>query len=68
MWFDGPSGRIPAVGVPSASAVIDGKHDPAAYNLFRVANEGNAWRCHWTVRGLASHGQDITELRRQDLL
>jgi 3',5'-cyclic AMP phosphodiesterase CpdA len=68
MWFDGSSGRIPAIGVPSASAVIDGKHDPAAYNLFRIANEGNAWRCHWTVRGLASAGQDITELRRQELL
>jgi hypothetical protein len=22
MWLDGPSGRIPAVGVPSASAII----------------------------------------------
>lgn len=68
MWFDGPSGRIPAVGVPSASAVIDGKHDPAAYNLFRIANEANAWRCHWTVRGLGVPGQGVTDLRQQELL
>jgi 3',5'-cyclic AMP phosphodiesterase CpdA len=67
MWFEGPSGQIPAIGVPSASAVIDGKHDPAAYNLFRIANEGNAWRCHWTVRGLSA-GPDMTQLRHQELL
>lgn len=68
MWFDGPSGRIPAVGVPSASAVLDGKHDPAAYNLFRIANEANAWRCHWTVRGFEQPGNGIAELRQQELL
>jgi 3',5'-cyclic AMP phosphodiesterase CpdA len=67
MWFDGPSGRIPAVGVPSASAVAGGKHDGAAYNLFRIANEGNAWRCRWTVRGFEQPGS-ITELRQQELL
>ena len=68
MWFDGPSGAIPAVGVPSASAVIDGRHDAAAYNLFRIANDAGAWRCHWTVRGLEKPGQGITELRAQELL
>lgn len=68
MWFDGPSGRIPAVGVPSASAIIDGKHDGAAYNLFRIASEGNAWRCHWTVRGLDGGGKAISQLREQPLI
>jgi 3',5'-cyclic AMP phosphodiesterase CpdA len=67
MWFDGPGGRIPAVGVPSASAVIDGKHDGAAYNLFRITNEDNAWRCLWTVRGFEQPG-NIAELRQQELL
>jgi 3',5'-cyclic AMP phosphodiesterase CpdA len=66
MWFDGPSGRIPAVGVPSASAVIDGKHDPAAYNLFRIANEGG-WRCDWAVRGFRDAGKDIAQLSEQRL-
>jgi 3',5'-cyclic AMP phosphodiesterase CpdA len=68
MWFDGPSGRIPAVGVPSASATIDGKHDPAAYNLFRIANEGDAWRCEWVVRGFDQVEDGITQLRTQELL
>jgi hypothetical protein len=53
--------------VPSASAVIDGKHDGAAYNLFRITNEDNAWRCLWTVRGFEQPG-NIAELRQQELL
>ena len=67
MWVDGPSGRIPAVGVPSASAVIDGKHDAAAYNLFRIANEANAWRCDWSVRGFRDTGRDIAQISEQRL-
>jgi 3',5'-cyclic AMP phosphodiesterase CpdA len=68
MWFDGPSGQIPAVGVPSASAVIDGRHDPAAYNLFRIANDGGRWCCRWSVRGFDRPDRGITELREQELL
>jgi 3',5'-cyclic AMP phosphodiesterase CpdA len=67
MWFDGPSGRIPAVGVPSASAAVRAKHDAAAYNLFRIENQGGAWRCHWTVRGFGASPADVVELRQQEL-
>jgi 3',5'-cyclic AMP phosphodiesterase CpdA len=67
MWFDGPSGKIPAVGVPSASAAVDGKHDAAAYNLFRIENQGGAWRCHWTVRGFGTSPAAVVELRQQKL-
>ena len=49
MWLDGPKGRIPAVGVPSASAIISTHDEPAAYNLYRSAARparGNArWSC-----------------------
>lgn len=68
IWLDGPSGRIPSVGVPSASAVMDGRHDGAAYNLFRITNEGDAWRCGWTVRGLDGAGTTISLLREQSLI
>lgn len=68
MWFDGPSAQIPAIGVPSASQTYDGKHDAAAYNLFRIENQGNAWRCHWTVRGLGGSGLAIIKQREQELL
>jgi 3',5'-cyclic AMP phosphodiesterase CpdA len=67
MWFDGPSTRIPAIGVPSASGAVRAKHDAAAYNLFRIENQGSAWRCGWTVRGFGPSAAAITELRQQQL-
>jgi 3',5'-cyclic AMP phosphodiesterase CpdA len=66
MWFDGPHGRIPAVGVPSASAIAHGHYPAAAYNLFSVERDGDAWRCGQVVRGF---GDDVRihELRRVQL-
>ena len=52
IWIDGPAGKIPAVGVPSASAVAHGHYPAAAYNLFSIAREGAAWRCEQTVRSI----------------
>lgn len=52
MWFDGPQGRIPAIGVPSASALANRHHPAAAYNLFSIERDGDAWRCQQTVRGI----------------
>jgi 3',5'-cyclic AMP phosphodiesterase CpdA len=52
MWFDGPNGKIPAIGVPSASALPRKHYPAAAYNLFSIARDGNAWRCEQMVRGL----------------
>ncbi len=51
-WIEGPQGQIPAVGVPSASAVAHGRHPSAAYNLFSIVRDGAAWRCEQTVRGI----------------
>jgi 3',5'-cyclic AMP phosphodiesterase CpdA len=51
MWFDGPDRAIPAIGVPSASALAHGRYPAAAYNLFSIARDGNSWRCEQTVRG-----------------
>jgi 3',5'-cyclic AMP phosphodiesterase CpdA len=67
MWFDGPNGRIPAVGAPSASAIAHGHYPAAAYNLFSIERDGDAWRCEQTVRGF---GDDVRihELRREQLL
>lgn len=66
MWFDGPRGRIPAVGVPSASAIAHGHHPAAAYNLFSIQREGDAWRCEQTIRGF-KNGADVRELERVKL-
>ena len=52
MWIDGPDKPIPAIGVPSASALAHGRYPAAAYNLFSIERDGNAWRCQQTVRGI----------------
>ena len=67
MWFDGPRGRSPAIGVPAASAIAHGRTPAAAYNLFKIEHDGNAWRCEQVVRGF---GDDMRmqELRRVQLL
>ena len=66
MWFDGPNGRIPAIGAPSASAIAHGRYPAAAYNLFSIERDGDAWRCEQTVRGF-SDDMRIYELRRVHL-
>jgi 3',5'-cyclic AMP phosphodiesterase CpdA len=52
MWIDGPDGTIPAIGVPSASALAHGRYPAAAYNLFSIEHDGDGWRCQQTVRGI----------------
>jgi 3',5'-cyclic AMP phosphodiesterase CpdA len=67
MWFDGPDGKIPGIGVPAASALARGRHPAAAYNLLTIERDGNAWRCEQTVRGLADDMQ-VKELKRTRLI
>ena len=40
----GPSGLIPVIGVPSASATHGGRHEGAAWNLVTVTCEPGAWQ------------------------
>lgn len=54
LWLDGPGYRIPALGVPSASAIARGHNHPAAYNLFTIARSGDGWRCEHRVRGFSA--------------
>jgi 3',5'-cyclic AMP phosphodiesterase CpdA len=67
MWLDGPKGRIPAVGVPSASAIISKHDEPAAYNLYSIGGEPGAWRCEMVTRGLTFGRTGISDLQRQTL-
>jgi 3',5'-cyclic AMP phosphodiesterase CpdA len=66
-WLDGPRGRIPAVGVPSASAIVGGHDEPAAYNLYRIDGGPGAWHCEMISRGLRASKDGIAELNRQIL-
>lgn len=67
IWIDGPERSIPVVGVPSASALAHGHYPAAAYNLFSITHDGNAWRCEQTVRGLDDRSR-IIELRKLKLI
>jgi len=63
IWIDGPNGSIPAIGVPSASALAHGRYPAAAYNLFSIERDGAAWRCEQTVRGFEPQAS-VREFRR----
>jgi 3',5'-cyclic AMP phosphodiesterase CpdA len=67
-WVEGANGPIPVVGVPSCSDARDSeKHQPAAYNLYRIEGTPGAWRCEAISRGLRS-GVGVREIRRQVLV
>jgi 3',5'-cyclic AMP phosphodiesterase CpdA len=55
-WLIGPEGRVPAVGVPSASAAPGKSHDAGGYNLYRIEGEPGAWRCEMEMRGIGDDG------------
>ena len=49
-----PSGTVPAIGVPSASARPHRHKDHSRYHLYRIAADGAGWRLDVEVRGVAS--------------
>lgn len=68
MWIEGPGGSsIPAIGVPSASAVAHGRHPAAAYNLFSIRRQGDEWRCDQVVRGI-NEAFRVREIRAARLI
>ena len=62
-WIDGPRGRVPVIGVPSASAAFGTDHDAAGYNLYRIDGRRGAWTCEVVRRGLGADGA-VTECER----
>jgi 3',5'-cyclic AMP phosphodiesterase CpdA len=58
IWLDGPQAKIPAVGVPSASAHLPhGDENAAGYNLFHIDGEPGGWRCEMIARERDSDGK-----------
>jgi 3',5'-cyclic AMP phosphodiesterase CpdA len=70
-WLDGPRTRIPALGVPSASAAPGhGSHhrrQHAAYNLYRIEGAAGGWTCEAISRGYHAGTHRIVELQRRKL-
>jgi 3',5'-cyclic AMP phosphodiesterase CpdA len=63
VWIAGSGGRIPVVGVPSASAMAATKQRAGAYNLYFVGGGPGAWTCEVVSRGLRPSGA-VAELDR----
>ena len=63
-WLAGPDGaRVPAVGVPSASAAPGTAKNAAAYNLYAIDGAPGAWRCEMISRGVTATGEVIEQKR-----
>ena len=67
MWLEGAGREIPAVGVPSASALAHRHYPAAAYNLFSIAREDGKWRCVHTVRAIDADFR-IKQIKQATLL
>jgi 3',5'-cyclic AMP phosphodiesterase CpdA len=64
VWLDGPERRIPAVGVPSASASTTLEAEQGGYNLYRIG-EG---RCEMVSRAYVPGDAGIVTIETTNLL
>jgi 3',5'-cyclic AMP phosphodiesterase CpdA len=62
-WLAGKGARVPAVGVPSASACAGMERDAAAYNLYRIGGSAGAFTCEVVSRSLRPNGA-VAEISR----
>jgi 3',5'-cyclic AMP phosphodiesterase CpdA len=63
-WCTTAAGKVPVVGVPSASLGRPHKREPLArYNLYRIA--GPPWTVELVGRGLQQEGGAVVELERR---
>jgi len=66
-WLPGANGgRVPAVGVPSASAAPGMSKNAAAYNLYVIDGAPGGWRCELISRGIGPDG-GVAEQKRMML-
>lgn len=59
-WLRGPSGKVPVVGVASASAMPGSPDHRAAYHLYRIEGTASAPAIGLTVRGIGPDGRPST--------
>jgi 3',5'-cyclic AMP phosphodiesterase CpdA len=51
VYVEGRNGKVPVVGVPSASNPPGNTHPAAAFNLYRIGGKPGAFTCHMTSVG-----------------
>jgi 3',5'-cyclic AMP phosphodiesterase CpdA len=63
-WLEGPAGsRVPAVGVPSASAAPGVSKADGGYNLYRVDGSRGEWTCEMVSRAIVTGGGIVEKNR-----
>jgi 3',5'-cyclic AMP phosphodiesterase CpdA len=63
VWVGGKGGRVPVIGVPSASVSASANKRAGAYNLYRIDGKPGDWTCEVVSRGLRPSGA-VAELKR----
>jgi 3',5'-cyclic AMP phosphodiesterase CpdA len=48
-WLDTKTGPCPCIGVPSASMKGEGKHEAAAWNMYRIRRHQSRWQTEMTT-------------------
>jgi len=61
-YLPGPTGKVPVVGVASASARPGAHHPGAAYNLFSISREGDRLSISARTRGIVGETGEIADL------
>ncbi len=72
-YIDGPEGKIPVVGVPSAShappPLDDGSHKQGArYNLFDISGKPGNWTCRMQEFGYKNGADTVTQIADRVLI
>lgn len=67
-WIETPQGRVPVVGVPSASAGPEDARGAGRYNLYRISGEPGRWTCEMEARGYAAGETQVASRGREIIL
>lgn len=66
-YLQGPQGRVPVVGVASASAVPGSERHRAAWHLYEITRENERWRIDGVIRGMTREADSVIEIGRFSL-
>ena len=67
VYLDGPDGRVPVVGVASASAVPGTDRHRAAWHLYEITRSGSCWQIEGIIRGMTRDSEGVIEINRFSL-
>ncbi|MDB5650903.1 MAG: metallophosphatase [Hyphomicrobiales bacterium] len=62
VYLPTPKGRVPVVGVASASAIPGTERHRAAYHLYDFSREDGVWKVAGRVRGMVAGSSDVLDL------